>query len=430
MRVNYNNFIITDNTNECEKDNFFLSTDMNIKYEEIAKQKGAKIINAAKAFEFLQIDKELKIIAICGTNGKTTTAAAIYSTLLDLGFKCALVGTRGFFINDKKIEDKGLTTNPVLQTLWQLKQASFEKCSYFVMEVSSHAIAQNRIDGLNFALKVFTNISQDHLDYHGTMDEYIRVKSSFFLDDSLKLINSDESKLMYNPKNFYKYSLVEPADFKILAYSVKDSIEAIGKFRSEEFEISSDLVGEFNLYNLLCAFSAVKILTNKQNIEISKALSNFGGVAGRVEVVSQNPKVVVDFAHTPDGIEKVLSALKSNDLIVVLGAGGNRDRTKRPKMGAIANHYAKNLIITSDNPRDEEPQDIIEDILDGINDHSKIEICIDRKEAIKKALQLAKNGEMIAILGKGDEDYQEIKGIKYPFSDKEVVKEILAKIEA
>lgn len=428
MRIKYKDFVLTDNSNESKKDDYFLSTLMNEEYEELARKKGAKIINAKKAFELLEISNELKIVAICGTNGKTTTAAAIYSTLLDLGFKCALAGTRGFFINDEKIEDKVLTTNPILQNLWQLKLACENNCEFYVMEVSSHAIAQNRVDGLNFALKVFTNISQDHLDYHKTMDEYIRVKSSFFLDEGLKLINSDESKLLYNPVNLYRYSLVEAADFRIQAYSVKDGIEAIGKFRNEEFEISSDLLGEFNLYNLLCAFSAVKILTNKLNVEISKALSNFGGVAGRVELVSQNPKVIIDFAHTPDGIEKVLDALKANDLIIVLGAGGNRDRTKRPKMGSIANHYAKYLILTSDNPRDEEPNEIIKDILLGINEPSKVQVYLDRKEAIKQALSLAQNEELVVILGKGDEDYQEIKGKKYPFSDKEVVKEILAKI--
>ena len=181
----------------------------------------------------------------------------------------------------------------------------------------------------------------------------------------------------------------------------------------------------FFFYNIISAFCAVKILTNLENVKIADALANFAGVEGRVEVVSKNPLVIVDFAHTPDGIEKVLNALKDNELIVVFGAGGDRDRTKRPLMGKIAEKFAKICIITSDNPRSEEPNEIIEEIYAGMSKFDRILKIADRKEAIKKALNLAPNGEVVAILGKGDETYQEIKGVKHPFSDKECVSEIL-----
>lgn len=428
MRINYKDFYLCDNSQECQKGDFFLSTFMNQNYEAQAKEKGAKIISAQEAYELLEINKELKIIGLSGTNGKTTTAAAIYSTLLDLGYKVALVGTRGFFINDERREEKGLTTSLILKSLTQMKEACEAGCSYFVMEVSSHAIAQNRIDGLTFALKVFTNLSQDHLDFHETMEEYKRIKSAFFMDESLKLINIDDGQLLYNPRSAYTYGLVENADFKILAYGLKNNIQAYGKFQGEEFEISSDLLGEFNLYNLLAAFASVKLLTKKSNKEISKALANFGGVAGRLELVSQNPKVIVDFAHSPDGMEKVLNTLKDHDLFVVFGAGGNRDKGKRPKMAAIAEHYAKHLIITSDNPRDEEPEAIINDIAQGLKNKAAAQIIVDRRTAIKEALEKLEKDEVLVILGRGDEDYQEVKGKKLPFLDKEVVKELLAKM--
>lgn len=429
MKIQIQNSFITDNSNECEKDCFFLQTLANSAFAGAAAEKGAKIISIEKAKEMLGVDENIKIVGITGTNGKTTTAAAIYSTLLDLGFKCALCGTRGAFINDKRIDEKGLTTSSVIKTLSYLYEATKQGCEFLVMEVSSHAIAQNRIEGLKFALKIFTNLTQDHLDYHKTFEEYARVKSSFFADESAKLINKDDKFINFNLKNAFTYGIKNPATFSVLAYSVKDSINAVLKTPYGECEIESDLVGEFNLYNVISAFCAVKILTNLENEKIANALANFAGVEGRVEIVSKNPLVIVDFAHTPDGIEKVLNALKDNELIVVFGAGGDRDRTKRPLMGKIAEKFAKICIITSDNPRSENPDEIIEEIYAGMSKFDKILKIADRKEAIKKALSLATNGEVVAILGKGDESTQEIKGVKYPFSDKECVREILKEIK-
>ncbi|MCI6642030.1 MULTISPECIES: UDP-N-acetylmuramoyl-L-alanyl-D-glutamate--2,6-diaminopimelate ligase [Campylobacter] len=425
MKIKFQNTFITDNSKECQNGAYFMQTDANMKFADSALKNGAKIISIDEAKKMLNINKNIKIVGITGTNGKTTTAAAIYSTLLDLGFKCGLSGTRGAFINDRRIDEKGLTTSSVFKTIGYLYEASKEGCEFFIMEVSSHAIAQNRIQGLNFALKIFTNLTQDHLDYHKTMEEYARVKSSFFKDDTPKLINKDAGGITYNKTNARTYALKQIATYSVLAYSVKGAIDALLRTPDGEIQIESPLVGEFNLYNLMAAFAAVKILTNYDNNKIAKALANFGGVEGRVQIVSRNPYVVVDFAHTPDGIEKVLNALKDHELIVVFGAGGDRDKTKRPKMGAIVEHFAKTAIITSDNPRSEDPNVIIDEIESGMREKNKIIKIENRAEAIKKAISLAKNGEMVVILGKGDETYQEIKGVKHHFNDKECVLEIL-----
>lgn len=425
MKIKFQNTFITDNSNECQNGAYFMQTDANMKFADSALKNGAKIINIDEAKKMLNINKNIKIVGITGTNGKTTTAAAIYSTLLDLGFKCGLSGTRGAFINDRRIDEKGLTTSSVFKTIGYLYEASKEGCEFFIMEVSSHAIAQNRIQGLNFALKIFTNLTQDHLDYHKTMEEYARVKSSFFKDDTPKLINKDAGGITYNETNARTYALKQIATYSVLAYSVKGAIDALLRTPDGEIQIESPLVGEFNLYNLMAAFAAVKILTNYDNKKIAEALANFGGVEGRVQIVSRNPYVVVDFAHTPDGIEKVLNALKDHELITVFGAGGDRDKTKRPKMGAIVEHFAKTAIITSDNPRSEDPNVIIDEIESGMREKNKIIKIENRAEAIKKAISLAKNGEMVVILGKGDETYQEIKGVKHHFNDKECVLEIL-----
>ncbi|MCI6989041.1 MAG: UDP-N-acetylmuramoyl-L-alanyl-D-glutamate--2,6-diaminopimelate ligase [Campylobacter sp.] len=423
MKIQLQDNFITDNTKELENGAYFLKTELNKKY--LPQVKNATIINADEAKKLLNIDPNLKVVGITGTNGKTTTAAAIYSALLDLGYKAMLIGTRGAFIDDKQVAPKALTTAMVLENLHFLKLASEAKCDFVVMEVSSHAISQNRIDGIDFTLKIFTNLSQDHLDYHKTFEEYARVKSSFFEDESLKLINKDDKFIRYNPKNAYTYSLQSPASFSVKAYSLKLGINALISSLGNDTNLESSLVGEFNLYNLLAAFGALKLITKKPDDEIAGALNGFGGVRGRVEVVANNPLIIVDFAHTPDGMQKVLSALKSPNIITVFGAGGDRDKTKRPLMGQIAKRYSKLAIVTSDNPRSEEKEAIIADIVAGINDRNSLIIEPDRKEAIKKAISLAKADDIIAILGKGDEDYQEIKGVKHHFSDKECVLEIL-----
>ncbi|EIP4521004.1 UDP-N-acetylmuramoyl-L-alanyl-D-glutamate--2,6-diaminopimelate ligase [Campylobacter coli] len=423
MKLKLDQSFITDNTLECEKDCFFLKTAQNMNFSSKALEKGAKIINVEECKKLLKIDENIKIIGITGTNGKTTTAAAIYSILLDLGFKCGLCGTRGAFINDEQIDEKSLTTSPILKTLEYLQLATQKKCDFFIMEVSSHALVQNRIEGLNFAAKIFTNITQDHLDFHGSFENYKAAKELFFTDESLKFINKDALMIKFNVRNAFTYGIENPSLYQVKAYSLEDGINAIVALKDQSFHIDSPLLGLFNLYNLLAASACVNELVKPNLEDLEKAISGFGGVCGRVEQVANG--VIVDFAHTPDGIEKILDTLKNKKLIVVFGAGGDRDKTKRPLMGKIVEHFAKIAIITSDNPRSEEPKDIMNEILSGFQNPDKALMIEDRKEAINKALKLKEKDDLVVILGKGDENTQEIKGIKYSFSDKAVVNEIL-----
>ncbi|EAJ7526268.1 UDP-N-acetylmuramoyl-L-alanyl-D-glutamate--2,6-diaminopimelate ligase [Campylobacter coli] len=423
MKLKLDQSFITDNTLECEKDCYFLKTAQNMNFASDALEKGAKIIDVEECKKLLKIDENIKIIGITGTNGKTTTAAAIYSILLDLGFKCGLCGTRGAFINDEQIDEKSLTTSPILKTLEYLQLATQKKCDFFIMEVSSHALVQNRIEGLKFAAKIFTNITQDHLDFHGNFENYKAAKELFFTDESLKFINKDTLMIKFNVRNAFTYGIENPSLYQVKAYSLEDGISAIVALKDQSFHIDSPLLGLFNLYNLLAASACVNELVKPNLKDLEKAISGFGGVCGRVEQVANG--VIVDFAHTPDGIEKVLDTLKNKKLIVVFGAGGDRDKTKRPLMGKIVEHFAKIAIITSDNPRSEEPKDIMNEILSGFQNPDKALMIEDRKEAINKALKLKEKDDLVVILGKGDENTQENKGIKYPFSDKAVVNEIL-----
>jgi UDP-N-acetylmuramoyl-L-alanyl-D-glutamate--2,6-diaminopimelate ligase len=416
---------VTENSAECDAQTAFVLTSQNEKYLQNAKDNNAhSIINIAEIAELFLIDK-IKIIGITGTNGKTTTASAIYSFLLDLGYKVAMQGTRGFFMNDRVVEGKSLTTPSVLNTYKHIYQAVVEECDFFIMEVSSHAIVQKRIEGLNFTLKILTNITQDHLDFHKTIDEYIAVKNSFFADEGMKLINKDESRASFNFKNAYTYGIENPATYKLMAYSLNEASSGIIQHFGEVVPFTSSLHGFFNLYNLMAAIGATHLVTKKPLEEIVDVVENFAGVSGRMEQVSENPNVIVDFAHTPDGMQQVLNALKAKELLVVFGAGGDRDRAKRPLMGKIAVTLGKKVYITSDNPRNEDPEAIVEDILQGIDDRSNVVIELNRKKAIAQALEEQSEGEVVVILGKGDEAYQIIYDQMFPFDDREVVREIL-----
>lgn len=419
MKINLKDVTITDNTKECDKDSYFIKTSQNQPYIKDLKEY-KEILTPSQVATMLGIDTKIKIVGITGTNGKTTTAAALYSMLLDFGKNVAMQGTRGFYINGSCKEDKSLTTPPILQTLYHLYLATKSKCDYFIMEVSSHAISQKRIEGLKFALKIFTNLSQDHLDFHKSMDEYARVKGSFFSDDGLKLINKDDTHISYNLKGARTYGIENSATYKVNAYSLKNGIDGVIINGDKTFEFHSPLRGFFNLYNLTCAISAIHLLEGKESFE--EVVDNFGGVSGRMEVVCENPAVIVDFAHTPDGMEKVLEAMKSEHLVVLFGAGGDRDKLKRPLMAKIAQRYAKRVFITSDNPRSENPNDIIEDIKKGLKNQISVTVQADRKKAIYSALEELKPYQTLMILGKGDETYQEIKGVKYPFDDREIVR--------
>ncbi len=420
---------ITEDTRNVNNNTYFLKTAQNSKYIDNLPSNSV-IITPKELINIWGLDS-LKVVGITGTNGKTTTAAIIYSLLTDLGYICGLQGTRGFFLNDKRVEDKSLTTPSILQTLYNMKRSLDEGAKYFVMEVSSHAIDQNRIQDLDFALKVFTNVTQDHLDYHKTIEEYRAVKSRFFLDDSLKLINKDEAKkIVFNKTKAYTYSLDEPSSFKVEAFSLNNGIKAAINHLGEMATFESNLVGLFNVYNLTAAIASVKLITNNSLEEICNEVINFGGVSGRMQVVSHNPAVVVDFAHTPDGILKVLDSVKDKDIVVVFGAGGDRDKDKRPKMGLAVSKYAKKLYVTSDNPRSEDPKAIIDDITAPLDGKEGVYSIVDRKEAIYKAIEELKDNEILLILGKGDEEYIEIGSKKIPFSDVEIAKEAIKKYKS
>jgi len=421
LQLIINNKIYTDNSKEANENSVFVVSKQNEKFKDSAIKNGCKeIIDSSELKNHIDLST-IKIIGITGTNGKTTTAAAIYSILLDLGYKVALQGTRGFFINDERVEDYSLTTPVQLGNFAHIQEAMKNGCDFFVMEVSSHAIEQKRIEGLEFALKIHTNITRDHLDYHKTIEEYINVKNSFFSDETPKLINKDDSIVKYNSKNGFAYSLENPSTYKVTAYSFKNGTHVMFSHFGAMHSFSSNMMGIFNVYNLMAAVAAVHITTQKPLDEICEALEGFAGVSGRMETVTTNPLAIVDFAHTPDGMKEVLQSFNEKEIICVFGAGGDRDREKRPLMGQVAATYSKHIIVTSDNPRNEDPDMIIEDILRGISNHHSVQIEINRKEAIKKAMEMANENSVVLVLGKGDEATQIIYDKKFPFSDKEEI---------
>ena len=421
MICNFDTLRVTDDTRSAHKADLFLLTEQNRKY---FKDSQIPTITPKELLERFGLE-EMQIVGITGTNGKTTTAAAIYSMLNDLGYKTALQGTRGFFIADEAIEPKSLTTPSILTTLHHLYLAKQRGASHFVMEVSSHAIDQNRIEDLPFALKVLTNISQDHLDYHKTMQNYAATKSAFFQDEGPKLINKEESLIQFNPKGARTYALEELATYQILAYSLEEGISAVLRFGSEMVDFHSPLMGLFNLYNLTAAIGAVHMLTNEDLATICQTCENFGGVRGRMQIVSYEPLIIVDFAHTPDGMQKVFESFPGKKIVALFGAGGDRDNKKRPLMGNVASRFCTRVYLTSDNPRSEEPSAIIEHIRSGIKTDVPVVVEPDRKDALQRAIDELKEDEILLVLGKGDEEYMEIGRRKEPFSDAVEIEKIL-----
>lgn len=424
---------ISDNSKDCSKDCAFLITQSSQKYLEDAKEKGFKYFLTPQDLK-KYLDLDLKVVGITGTNGKTTTAAMIYSILLDMGYKVGLLGTRGFFINEEQRREKGLTTPSLLEIYTAMHEAKSEGCGYFVMEVSSHSIVQERIFGIDFALRILTNITSDHLDYHKTLQNYRDVKNSFFANAlDLKLVNKDEENARYALQNCITYGIENPATLSVKAYSLKNGITAQISYGKEEALLDLNLFGKHNLYNALAAVAAVKILENAPLEEIAKHLENFGGVLGRMQIVNQKPLIIVDFAHTHDGMEQIFQSFAYQKIAVVFGAGGDRDRSKRPKMGFVAAKYANKIYITSDNPRSEEPQSIIDEILLGIpqelKEKKEIFIEVDRREAIKKAILDLKEDEVLLVLGKGDEHYQILKEETLHFDDVEEIQKVLENLK-
>lgn len=378
---------------------------------------------------------KLKLVGVTGTNGKTTTATLLYKLFRKLGYKAGLLSTVANYVNDKAYHATHTTPDP-LSLNEMLANMVDAGCEYAFMEVSSHAIHQKRISGLTYQGGIFTNLTQDHLDYHGTMAEYLKAKKVFFDDlpqEAFALTNLDDKNGMVMLQNTkakrYTYSVRSLADFKariIEKHFDGTSIEINGK------EVQVQFVGVFNVYNLLAVYGA-SVLLGQDSDRILLELSTLKPVAGRFETIrsSQGFTAIVDYAHTPDALTNVLDAIHEvldgqGRVITVVGCGGNRDRTKRPIMAREAVRLSDQVILTSDNPRYEEPQAIINDMADGLNSaQMKKTLCIvDREQAIKTACTLAKEGDVILIAGKGHEDYQDVKGVKHHFDDREIVKSI------
>ncbi len=379
---------------------------------------------------------KLKLIGVTGTNGKTTVATLLFQLFTSLGYRCGMLSTVVNNIVDKLIPSTHTTPDPI-QINELLVQMLNEKCTHCFMEVSSHAVAQGRVEGLNFIGGLFTNITHDHLDYHHTFESYIRAKKGFFdglSSDAFALVNIDDKRGMVMLQNCkakkQTYGLKKMADFK--AKIITNSIEGL-ELEIGERNVWFRLIGDFNAYNLLTVYGTACLLGEDAEMVLMK-LSALTGASGRFELIMPGSKftAIVDYAHTPDALKNVLETIEhfrsgNEQVITVVGCGGDRDRTKRPLMAAIACKYSNKVIFTSDNPRSEDPMEIIKEMQTGVGptDAKKTLIMVDREEAIKTACMLAKEKDIILVAGKGHENYQEIKGVKHPFDDKEVLSRML-----
>jgi UDP-N-acetylmuramoyl-L-alanyl-D-glutamate--2,6-diaminopimelate ligase len=379
--------------------------------------------------------EKLKLVGITGTNGKTTTVTLLFNLFRGLGYNVGLLSTVENKINTTVIPSTH--TTPDALALNELLSKMVEAgCQYAFMEVSSHAIVQHRITGLKFTGAAFSNITHDHLDYHKTFEEYIRAKKLFFdnlQDDAFALTNKDDRNGMVMLQNTkakkYSYGLKSIADFK--SRVVENHLNGL-LLSIDNQEVWVKLIGSFNAYNVLVVY-AISQLLKQDRVQVLTTLSNLNSVEGRFQYIKSKTGIVaiVDYAHTPDALKNVLETIKdirtgNEQVITLAGCGGDRDAAKRPIMAQIACEYSNKVILTSDNPRSENPEDILNQMQAGINpvDAKKTLRISDRKEAIRTAVAFAKEGDIILIAGKGHEKYQEINGIKHPFDDFEIVKEI------
>lgn len=379
--------------------------------------------------------QKLKLVGVTGTNGKTTIATLLYTLFSEMGHKCGLLSTVCNYINGTAYPSTHTTPDAISLNRLLSKMVE-EGCEYAFMEVSSHALAQERVGGLEFAGGIFTNLTRDHMDFHENMENYLKAKKSFFDNlprNAFAITNLDDKNgpvMVQNCRADIKYySTRTISDYK--ARLLETHLDGmILEFNNREF--NTMLTGRFNISNLLAIFGAAVEL-GKDAEDVLCVLSTLKPVSGRFETIQSREGVtaIVDYAHTPDAIKNVLGTVKdvlrgNGNIITVVGAGGNRDKGKRPIMAVEAVKNSNKVILTSDNPRNEEPQDIINDMLAGLNDEQKRNVLsiVDRKEAIRTACALASRGDVVVIAGKGHEDYQEIKGVKHHFDDKEVVREI------
>ena len=378
---------------------------------------------------------ELKLVGVTGTNGKTTTATLLYDMFMAMGYKCGLISTVVYRIAERRI-DSTHTTPDSIRLNAMMREMVTEGCEYCFMEVSSHAAAQHRIDNLRFQGALFTNLTHDHLDYHGTYKEYIRAKKSFFdaLDKrAWAVVNIDDRNgevMIQNCKaKCYRLSLRSMADFRT---KILEMMPNGMQLHIDNQELWAKFTGRFNAYNLTTVYAAATLL-GIDKIEVLRTLSMLSPVSGRFETISasDNTMAVVDYAHTPDALENVLETIDElrkaeQQLIVVCGCGGDRDKTKRPEMAAIAVKHATTAIFTSDNPRTESPEAILDDMIAGVEGRDNYLRITDRRQAIRTASMLAKAGDIIVIAGKGHEDYQIIGTEKHHFDDREEIRAAFA----
>ena len=382
--------------------------------------------------------KKLKLIGITGTNGKTTSATLLYSLFSRLGYQVGLLSTVENIIGKTTIPSH-FTTPDVITINELLVKMLGKGCQYVFMEVSSHALVQERTSGLSFAGGIFTNLSHDHMDYHQSFDEYIKAKKILFdhlKENAFALINADDKRgkiMIQNTKSrIYKYGMRGSGDFT--AKLLNNTFQGL-ELGINGQNIWFQLIGSFNAYNILTAY-AVAMILGEDSQEILIQLSQCRGARGRFEYVSNDYNIlaIVDYAHTPDALNNVLLTIdnlrtKNERLITVLGCGGNRDREKRPKMASIATSYSDKVILTSDNPRFESPEKILDDMMNGVSPvyHKRVMRVTDRREAIRVACNLANKTDVILVAGKGHEDYQEIQGKRVHFDDKKILTQMLSK---
>lgn len=399
-----------------------------------------KVKNSAQALGIIAANfyqhpsKKLKLVGITGTNGKTTVATLLHKLFRDLGYKAGLISTVENQINDKIIPSTHTTPDPIALNVL-LEDMLLQGCDYCFMEVSSHAVAQSRIAGLTFTGGIFTNITHDHLDFHLTFDNYLKAKKAFFDGlgkSAFALVNADDKNgmvMLQNTKAHKKsYGLKSLTDFK--AKIIENQFSGLHLDMDGE-EVYFKLVGTFNAANLLAVYGAA-LLLDQDKTKVLTILSRLKGAEGRFDYLFSPNKIIgiVDYAHTPDALENVLSTIdkirsKTEKVITIIGCGGDRDKTKRPLMAKSACDWSDKVILTSDNPRSEDPEQIIKDMQAGVSivDQRKVLSITDRREAIKTAVHLAKPGDIILLAGKGHEKYQDIKGVKSDFDDKQILNE-------
>jgi UDP-N-acetylmuramoyl-L-alanyl-D-glutamate--2,6-diaminopimelate ligase len=407
--------------------------DPKITFIQVQDSAGALGLAAANFFD--NPSQLLKLVGVTGTNGKTSIATLLYRIFTQFGHKSGLLSTVRNMVGPKEI-DATHTTPDAITIQSMMRQMVDEGCTHAFMEVSSHSIDQKRISGLEFDIAIFTNLTHDHLDYHKTFDAYLNAKKQLFdnlTETAWALVNADDKNgkvMVQNTRARIKtFGIRSVADFK--AKIIESHFDGM-LIHIDQAEVWIKLIGEFNVSNILAVYAAANLLGYPKD-EILKVISNLGNVDGRFEYVRSNDGItaIIDYAHTPDALQNVLTTIhqirKENaQIITVVGAGGDRDRTKRPVMGKISAELSDKVFLTSDNPRSEEPLEIINEMLAGIDasEKKKVLAIVDRKEAIRAACMMAKPGDVILIAGKGHETYQEVKGVKSYFNDKQVVSEI------